>query len=80
MRNTFMDKRIIDDARIMDQVGGDLAFLILFLMQGESLCPDESSSHRRRTADGTPDQLVEYIALLSEHGFDVSASVEGESV
>lgn len=80
MRNTFMDKRIIDDARIMDRVGGDLAFLILFLMQGESLCPGESSSHRRRTADGTPDRLVEYNALLSEHGFDVSASVEGESV
>ena len=68
MRNTFMDKRIIDDARIMDQVGGDLAFLILSLMRREPL------------ADGTSDQLVEYIALLSEHGFDVSASVEGESV
>ena len=37
MRNTFMDKRIIDDARIMDRVGGDLAFLILSLMQREPL-------------------------------------------
>jgi len=37
VRNTFMDKRIIDDARIMDQVGGDLAFLILSLMQREPL-------------------------------------------
>lgn len=80
VRGTFMDRRIIDDMRMTDRVGGDL---VIFIVPGDGVSVSIQANPVRISAERQKellDQLVEYIVLLSERGFGVSASAESEDV
>ena len=70
----------IDDMRMTDRVGGDL---VIFIVPGDGVSVSIQANPVRISAERQKellDQLVEYIVLLSERGFGVSASAESEDV